>query len=353
MRISALFLIIVLVAGYLWWLKGYRPDVSLTVKATERMPSEIERWLQAGLLSKDQADAIVVFEKRQASSRKIPTFAEALGYIGAVLALAGGGVAIGQVWDDLSEVAHVSILAAATLFALGAGWLIRSQAEPAIQRMMSVLWALSVAGSVATMSLLFVDVVDLSEDARGLAIGGISAAYAALLWGSHRRVLQLVALFGTGLAAAIGVIVILPGEPAGWVLALATWAYGGVWLLLGWNEIVMPAWAAVPLGAVVGSFAPSIAAEEHGWLLAVGLASAALLMALGMSDHNVPLLAIGSVASFAYLTASVVRYFGDTLGVPLALSLVGVLVLALAVTIGRTGTFGGGRWHHPFSHPAG
>jgi len=116
---------------------------------------------------------------------------------------------------------------------------------------------------------------------------------------------------------------------------------------------VMPAWAAVPLGAVVGCFAPSIAAEEHGWLLAVGLASAALLMAFGMSGHNVPLLAIGSVASFAYLTASIVRYFGDTLGVPLALSLVGVLVLALAVTIGRTGAFGGGRWHHPFSHPAG
>ena len=43
----------------------------------------------------------------------------------------------------------------------------------------------------------------------------------------------------------------------------------------------------------------------------------------------------GTVGLFIYLTWAVIRYFGDTLGVPVALLLVGALFIGLAVVAAR------------------
>ena len=59
----------------------------------------------------------------------------------------------------------------------------------------------------------------------------------------------------------------------------------------------------------------------------VGIASAGALMALSITSRRLPLLGIGGIAAFVYLTSSVVRYFGDTRGVPTALAIVIVTML--------------------------
>ena len=47
------------------------------------------------------------------------------------------------------------------------------------------------------------------------------------------------------------------------------------------------------------------------------------------------MLGVGTVGMFGYVTATVVRYFGDSLGVPAALAITGVVILVLAVVTAR------------------
>ena len=91
---------------------------------------------------------------------------------------------------------------------------------------------------------------------------------------------------------------------------------------------------------------PSVGLVADGWMVIVGLVTAAFLMWVSIPTREPALLALGTVGLFAYVTWAVVRYFGETLGVPVALVLVGVVFLTLAVLAGRLGALsraGGGR----------
>jgi hypothetical protein len=58
-------------------------------------------------------------------------------------------------------------------------------------------------------------------------------------------------------------------------------------------------------------------------------------MAASVPLRNTPLLALGTLAMFGYVTSVVVRYFHQSLGVPGALAITGVLILGLAVVTAR------------------
>lgn len=81
--------------------------------------------------------------------------------------------------------------------------------------------------------------------------------------------------------------------------------------------------------------APSIGVVDHGWMFAIAIAIAGVLMAASVPLHNSPLLGVGTVASFGHLTAMLVRFFEDSLGVPAALAIGGALILGLAVVTTR------------------
>jgi hypothetical protein len=51
--------------------------------------------------------------------------------------------------------------------------------------------------------------------------------------------------------------------------------------------------------------------------------------------RNTPLLALGALAMFGYVTSAVLQYFRQSLGVPAALAIAGVLILGLAVVSTR------------------
>ena len=84
------------------------------------------------------------------------------------------------------------------------------------------------------------------------------------------------------------------------------------------------------LGIVLALLAPSIAVTEYGLARAIGVGTAAAAMAVSVPAHSTWLLAAGTHTTFGYLTSVTVRYFGEPLGVPTALVITGVLVLALA-----------------------
>ena len=70
-------------------------------------------------------------------------------------------------------------------------------------------------------------------------------------------------------------------------------------------------------------------------MYAIAIATAAAAMAASVPLRNVPLLALGALAMFSYVTTVAVRYLHESLGVPSALAVTGVLIIGLAVVSAR------------------
>jgi hypothetical protein len=91
----------------------------------------------------------------------------------------------------------------------------------------------------------------------------------------------------------------------------------------------------IPSGVILALIAPSFAAGHYGWMYVIGIATAAAAMAASVPLRNTPLLALGAMAMFGYLTAVAARYLHQSLGGPSALAITGVLIIGLAVVSAR------------------
>jgi hypothetical protein len=315
------------------------------------LAADLSRWVGADLISADQAEAITGFERAAfagrgaaGGERRVSLLAEALGYVGVVLALAGAAVGLAQGWENLPVWARLTIPAAATGLLVLGGILLRRQEEPAFRRLLSVLWMLAVGGAAWTLVVLGIDVTDLDAAPIALMVAGGCTILAGVLFLARRHGLQQVALLASLHALVISGLVCLPGDrPPAWWFATAVWALGAVWAALGWRNIVEPGWLAVAFGFVGMVVGPAIGLGDYEWLLAPALATTAFLVALSVPTRQTPLLALGTLGAFGYITWAVVHYFKDSLGVPLALVIVGAVFLILAVLAGALATRGRGK----------
>jgi hypothetical protein len=275
--------------------------------------------------------------------RRISLLTEAVAYVGAILLLAGGVAAIGQRWNDINDWWRVAIFAGVAAFFLLVGIIVRRVREPAIQRLVGVVWFLSAAGVAGAVGYATHDVVYGKYGNTGavtlLAVGVAVTLYSAALWLARRRALQDVALFAGVVITICGTIATVQGEhAAGKALlpfALALWGFGLAWAWLGWRRYVEPMWVTIALGVVLALIAPSFGVGHNGWMYAIGIVTAAAAMAASVPLRNTPLLAVGTLAMFGYVTSVVVRYFRESLGVPAALAITGVLIIGLAVVTAR------------------
>jgi hypothetical protein len=302
---------------------------------------------QQGLLTAGQG------AEGEPGTRRISLVTEAGAYAGVILVLVGGVTAVSQRWDDITGGGQAGVFAAAAVFFLLAGVIVRQVREPAIQRLAGVAWFLSVAGvGVAVALWVAMYQVPWNKDAvTVLAVGLAVTAYAAALWLVRPSALQNFALFAGLVITIVGVAAIstaragtgavpvpgsVPGLPApSLAIALPLWVFGLAWAGLGWRRYVGPVWVTVPCGVVLALIAPGFAAGGHGWVYAIGIATAAAAMAASVPLRNTPLLALGALTMSGYLTAVAARYLHQSPGVPSALAITGVLIIGLAVVSAR------------------
>jgi hypothetical protein len=285
-------------------------------------------------------------EGEKQPERRMSLLTEVVGYLGAILLLAGGVAAISRQWSHIGAWAHVGILAGAAAFFLLAGLSVRRVREPAIQRLTGVMWLLSVICTAGAAGYVTYDLIfsfTAADNNAGavtvLGVGLATAAYAAVLWLIRRRALQAAAMFGGLITLICGVIATatVGRAPNGASLAyaLALWGFGLAWAVLGWRRRIEPMWAAMPLGIMLALIAPALGTGRHGWLYVIAIITAGAAMAVSGPLRNTVLLGLGTVAMFGYVTGVVVRYFGQSLGVPAALSIAGALIIVLAVATAR------------------
>jgi hypothetical protein len=209
---------------------------------------DLDRWIRAGLISDQQRSAILAHERTLMAPepgvavpvapdrpRRIPAVAEALGYLGGMLAVVGLGLIVSRYWPDMATAGRLAMSGATALALVAAGALAREQADPALARLRWFLWLAATAATALFAGVVTVDGLDAAPETVALACGGAVALLSGLLWRGRERPLQQLTFLG-GLVVTTGALVseVVAGVPIG----LAVWVVGVTFLVLGLRRMI-------------------------------------------------------------------------------------------------------------------
>lgn len=302
------------------------------------LSDRVSGWVDAGLISSQQAGAILAHEQAAAKGQ-LPRWVEPLAYLGVVLvavALVLFGI---QVWDRLAEWGQVALAAIVTGVLLAVGAAMNRYAAPGARRAASFAWLLSLAGVASTAALVSSEVLDLDDDVVVIISAGSAVAAGIALYLSSRTGLQQLGLAAAAVFLVGSVIGLLPLAEA-WTAAVLITCLGVVWLLLTWGGLLTPA----TVGFVVGSVLMlavgfgTADGQRPGWSVA-GIAVALGLVSLSMLLDSRWVLAVAVLGLVVWIPVTVTLLFEGSVAVPVAILVTGIVTLAavlLAVRRDRT-----------------
>jgi Predicted membrane protein (DUF2157) len=305
----------------------------------EELDRRVARWVEAGVIGPEQAEAILALEGegRQPGGRRRAVAAEVLGYLGGVLAVVAGFVLGAESWDRLGHWGRVGVLAAVTGVLLAAGWRLRRGQGRVLPRLASVLWFGAVAGIAGLLAVLLEGRSDDALADPSLEVAGGALVLAGGLYLLERRVLQQVALF-----VAVVATMVAAGHRLGWswetVEGYGFLVLGAAWLELGRRGLIGPRRTSEALGSLALLSGPEVldveAVGPGDWGLWLGLGLSVALIVAGSALARNVLLGIGAAGMVLFLGQVAGEHWRD-LGAPLTILLVGLGLVAAAVVVAR------------------
>jgi hypothetical protein len=310
--------------------------ITLLFVAVAATAAAVEYWLW--LQRRSGADTRADEYSDPRPVRPISLATESLATAGAILVLAGSGVAISQHWLLVTNWGRVAILAGVALSFLIAGFVVRWLTASASQPLTELMWCAS-SGCVAGAAAMASAAVYRQPVAVTVAItGGSLALYSVTLWLLCRREMLMVAAMAGLIGGFCGAMAVLVTYGPLWlVVGLGLWMIGIAWTILGWLY-PEPLGTSLAVGVALALAGPAVAVHEQGLVYVVGIATGVAAMAVSVPLRNVVVAAFGSCALFGYITAVVLRYADRSLGVPASLVIIGLVLIGLAlvtVLLGR------------------
>jgi hypothetical protein len=301
------------------------------------LTAQTERWVAAGLISPEQAEAIRGFEAERAAPRST-LLAEVLAYLGGALVVAAVATVVASRWEDIAVGGRLAVLGVATAIGVAGGAVARARPGPAFDRVTSVLWVAAVAGLGGfTAVAVGGEGLDVAEDTIGPLISSVAAALAIGLYALHRRALQLLAV-GVSTTALVVSVVAGYGDENTTLMGIVLMALGVAWLAQSFRPVLPPYWMGFLLGGLVAWIGSTVLADDLPVVgLGLGALGAAGLLALSVRTRDLLQLGVGALGLFVTLPRLAIEVFGSSVGGPLALLVVGVLVLVVALMAGRVG----------------
>lgn len=300
------------------------------------LQEKLSQWVNAEIITADQAGRIVEFEQAQDAEqeRPVPLIVEALGYLGGALAVIAVLILAQEFWADLELWGRLALLGIVSLGLLVAGWVLRDSHLDAVRRLAGFLWLFATIGIAFTVGILWADGFEASEEGAALTGSLAAAVLAFFLWRIRTQSLQQLAF----VAAMFSTLVSLIGV-AEWpeeMYGLSIWALGVVWLFLTWGTIVKPETTGYALGSILALLgAQVVGVDGNGWPLLLGVVVAAALIVASVSLKQLVLLGLGAAGVFIFVPQLVFHYFGDSLGAPVALLISGIALIGGAVALAR------------------
>ena len=337
----------------------------------DTLTERLDTWVEAGLVSPQQAERIASFEGGRSehtgfspatsagidldgrSDARSPTataappraaradrdrtsLAEAIGYVGAALALGAIALLLGELWSDLLVGGRLALVGVLTVAVFGAGLALRGAERGALRRLTSVLFAATVAGIGWFAGVVANDVLDLGWAEVGVSVGGSMLLVAAGLYLWRSGALLQLATLGSALVTAGFALSLsdLQPDPLWYGVSFAT--IGVAWFVLAFGGWLSPR----VLGEVTGALATLLGVQVASFdaavpALAIGVVGAGGLVWLSVHHDRLHYLVVGAIALFVLTPRLVFELFGDAIGAPATLLLVGLLLVLLAVGLGR------------------
>lgn len=306
----------------------------------------LDRWLAAGLLDREQVDAIRVFETSRVPSKasRVPSgrfspMVEGLGYLGGVLGLVGVMMLVVHYWPDMNVGLRLVLTIGGSVIFLVAGGLVDEEADQAFMRLRWFLWTIGTATIGATGFVLADGVIEFEQDNRTvLAVALPVMVSGGVLWMRRVRPLQEIALWG-GLAVSAGAVV-ADFAGIGWV-GVSVAATGLVIATLGWREFVPVPPLTTGLGLLALIPAAGMAADDwRGGALIVSVTVFLMVMVVGAhpgSIRNRGTTVVTSVmggVGLAQWVGPTIAHFSGEAGIVTG-SIVGVVGVSLLVLVDR------------------
>ncbi|MGI8575311.1 MAG: hypothetical protein ACR2MA_08200 [Egibacteraceae bacterium] len=292
----------------------------------------LDRLVGDGVLTAQQAEAVSAGAKAERSRRRISPLVEVGGYLGGALAGVSAIAVLERFWDQLTSGGQVGLLALAAAALWAAGRWVVGDTEPAVRRLVGVLWLLSTATATAAAGVAAAELADLSDERVALVASLVAVVHAGWLWRVTRGALQQIALFVGAMALGVSGLAQFEAPPEEW-FGLLVWALALSWALLTWGGLVAPArtgYVLGGLGMIAGAETLHVSTQEHVGL-ALGLVTALALFAAAAALQQLVTAGLGIVATTIFLPQALIRWFGDTVDAPLIVFFVGVVILAGAL----------------------
>lgn len=308
-----------------------------------RTTEPLDRWVEAGLVTPEQAERIEAFEGERGTDRppatgdRLTSPAEAIGYVGAALALGAVALLLSDLWDELLVGGRLALVTALTVAVFGAGLALRTAPSRAMQRLTSVLLTATVAGVGWMAGVVASDVVALETQQVLLVVATTMFLAAVALYRWRPGALLQLATLGSALSTAgtaLGQAALTP-DPEWFGLTLG--GVGLAWFLLAVGAWLVPRLLAEVTGALAILLGVQVASfgDVRVTALVIGIAVAGGLVALAVRADQLHHLVVGALALFVLTPQLVFEVFGDAIGAPATLLLLGLLLVLLAVGLGR------------------
>lgn len=305
--------------------------------AARVLREQLDRWAAAGIIDADLASRIEAAEQAREQTlprRRLPLVAEVLGYLGAVVAITAVGVTLHQIWKNVPPAAELAVAGVLAVGLLVAGAAVRTGGEPAFARLRGVLWLLGTASAASFISVLTSRYLHLPASTVAICAAAAWLACAIPLWWRARSALQQAATFGGAVAVVETGLNRIDPHVGSFGFGLALWVLAGVWGIAVHRGYFAPrtmgallSGAGLLIGAIVGMD------EAPGQVLAV--ATVAGLLAAGVLARRVLLIGIGAAGTLYVIPDVAHQYLPGSLAAPLAVAVVGLVLLGIALWLVR------------------
>jgi hypothetical protein len=140
----------------------------VTQSSTDHLADQVRRWINAGVVSAQQGEDILRFERAGAGAgspapveepaavRRLSPVAELLSYLGIVLVLVSGGLSVSRLWHGLGFSGRVAVGAIVAGLGFSGGQTILRMGDPPTTRLGWFLWLCGIGG-VAMSTAVLVD----------------------------------------------------------------------------------------------------------------------------------------------------------------------------------------------------
>lgn len=266
--------------------------------------------------------------------RRMPLAAEALGYVGGVLAVVAGIVAVGQLWHNIPVSAELAFAAVAAAALWIGGLALHTDRDPAFARLRSALWLMSTAALAAFVGLLGGQVIHLRPLDVAITVAAVGTGYAVVLWLPGRAPLQHLVMFAGAAALTAAVVNRVGPGLSEWVPGLGVWVLSAGWAVAAYRGYLPPRLIGC-LASGIGLLASAQVTMTAWPGYVFALATVAALLVAGVVLHRVEWLVIGAVGILQTVPQTASRYLPSSVGAPVAIFVVGLVLLTVAVLIAR------------------